>query len=86
MDDALRETLGFLQKLTLTPELVGPADVEALRAAGVDDRAVLDAVHVCALFSAIVRMADSLAFDVPPPDAFATRAPALLSGGYALRD
>jgi hypothetical protein len=40
---------------------------------------------VCALFSMIVRLADSLGWDVPDPDAFALRAPAMLAGGYALQ-
>ena len=41
---------------------------------------------VGALFNMIVRMADSLGFDVPPPESFAARADAMLSGGYALMD
>jgi hypothetical protein len=32
----------------------------------------------------IVRMADALGWDVPPQEAFATRAPVLLERGYAL--
>jgi hypothetical protein len=34
----------------------------------------------------IVRMADSLGFDVPPAESFAARADTMLSGGYALLD
>ena len=43
-----------------------------------------DAVTVCALFSMIVRLADSLGWDVPPPSRLRQRAPAMLEGGYAL--
>ena len=57
-----------------------------MRAEGVSDDALVDAIHVGALFNMIVRMADSLAFDVPPPESFAARAEAMLSGGYALMD
>jgi hypothetical protein len=39
---------------------------------------------VCALFNMIVRLADSLGWDVPPPERLRDRAPAMLEGGYAL--
>ena len=54
-----------------------------MRAAGVSDEALRDAATVCALFSMIVRLADSLGWDVPEWDAFRQRAPAMLEGGYA---
>ena len=76
--------LAFLEKLTLRPEEVGPADAEAVRAAGVSDRALQDAITVCALFNMIVRLADSLGWDVPSPERLRQRAPAMLEGGYAL--
>jgi hypothetical protein len=41
-------------------------------------------VHVTALFNMIVRLADSLGWDVPPFDEFGARADAMLAGGYAL--
>ena len=55
-----------------------------MRAAGVSDDALIDAIHVCALFSMIVRLADSLGWDVPDWEALKARAPAMLEGGYAL--
>ncbi len=54
-----------------------------MRAAGVSDAALRDAVTVCALFSMIVRLADSLGWDVPDWEALKLRAPAMLEGGYA---
>jgi hypothetical protein len=39
---------------------------------------------VCALFNMIVRLADSLGWDVPSPERLLARAPAMLEGGYAL--
>jgi alkylhydroperoxidase family enzyme len=78
--------LAFLEKLTLRPDEVGPADVEPVRAAGVSDEALRNAITVCALFSMIVRLADSLGWDVPPFEAFAARAEAMLAGGYRLED
>jgi hypothetical protein len=86
VDARIRATLGFLEKLTLRPDELTPADADAVRAAGVGDDALVDAVHVAALFNMIVRMADSLAFDVPPHESFTARAEAMLSGGYALDD
>jgi hypothetical protein len=59
-------------------------DADAVRAAGVSDEALRDAVTVCALFSMIVRLADSLGWDVPDWEALELRAPAMLEGGYAL--
>jgi hypothetical protein len=41
-------------------------------------------VHVAALFNMIVRLADSLGWDVPTFDEFGARADAMLAGGYAL--
>lgn len=78
----MRATLGFLQKLTLSPAEVGPADLEPVRAAGVGDGAIADAVYVCALFNLIDRVADALAFRVPPADSFAAAAPMILQVGY----
>jgi alkylhydroperoxidase family enzyme len=80
----LRATLGFLEKLTLRPADVTREDAEAVRAAGVSDEALIDAIHVCALFSMIVRLADSLGWDVPSFESFSERADAMLASGYAL--
>ena len=60
------------------------ADAEAAYAAGVSRQALLDAATVCALFSMIVRLADSFGWDVPEWDRLISRAPAMLEGGYAL--
>jgi hypothetical protein len=44
----------------------------------------VDAIHVAALFNMIVRLADSLGWDVPPFEAFYGRAQRMLESGYAL--
>jgi alkylhydroperoxidase family enzyme len=80
----LAATLVFLEKLTLRPDEMEPADADAVRAAGVSDDALRDAATVCALFTMIVRLADSLGWDVPDWEALEQRAPAMLEGGYAL--
>ena len=60
------------------------ADADEARAAGVSDQALRNAATVCALFSMIVRLADSFGWDVPAWDALLQRAPAMLEGGYAM--
>jgi alkylhydroperoxidase family enzyme len=76
--------LGFLEKLTLSPDELGPEDAERVREAGVSDDAMVDAVHVAALFNMIVRLADSLGWDVPTWESCLDRGEAMLSRGYAL--
>jgi alkylhydroperoxidase family enzyme len=80
----LKATLVFLEKLTLRPDELTAADADAARAAGVSDQALRDAATVCALFNMIVRLADSLGWDVPEWDVLQQRAPLMLEGGYAL--
>ena len=76
--------LGFIEKLTLRPAELTRADADAVRAAGVSDEAIVDAIHVAALFNMIVRLADALGWDVPPFEAFYARADGMLASGYAL--
>jgi alkylhydroperoxidase family enzyme len=84
IDERLRATLGFIEKLTLHPAELTRADADDVLATGVSEPALVDAIHVAALFNMIVRMADSLGWDVPPWEAFAGRAESMLAGGYAL--
>jgi alkylhydroperoxidase family enzyme len=74
----------FLEKLTLRPDELSSADAEAAYAAGVSRRALRDAALVCGLFSMVVRLADSLGWDVPSRERLQQRAPAMLEGGYAI--
>jgi uncharacterized peroxidase-related enzyme len=82
--DRLRATLGFVEKLTLRPAELTAADAAAVRAAGVSEEALIDAIHVAALFNMIVRLADSLGWEVPAFETFHARADRMLAGGYAL--
>lgn len=50
----------FAEKLTHTPHAMTPADLDALRTHGFDDRAIHDAVQVIAYFNYINRVADAL--------------------------
>jgi alkylhydroperoxidase family enzyme len=80
----LRAAFVFVEKLTLRPDELTGADVEAARAAGVSDGALRDAATVCALFSMITRLADSFGWDVPDSERLRQRAPLMLEGGYDL--
>ena len=78
----VRAMLGFLEKLTLEPESVTSADVAPLRAEGLSEEAIEDAIHVCVLFNIYTRMADTLEFDIPASEGFAQGAEMLLKRGY----
>ena len=80
----LRAQLGFLEKLTLRPDEVRPRDIEPLRAAGLSDEAIEDAINVCALFNIYDRMADSLGWYLPEPAGYAASAQNLIRRGYLL--
>ncbi len=82
ISDKLRAMLGFLEKLTLRPAEVGPDDAAPLRAAGLSDEEIETAVHVCALFNVINRVADSLGFDTTDRKGYDKSARYLLSAGY----
>lgn len=82
IDARLRATLGFLEKLTLEPASVTAADVAPLRAAGLSDAAIEDAIHATVLFNIYDRLADTLEFHIPGPASFAQGAEMLLKRGY----
>ena len=84
ISERLRAMLGFLQKLSLTPAATERADIAALRATGLSDAAISDASHICAMFNMIVRIADTLGFDVPARLGSIEYGAAALSRGYAL--
>jgi uncharacterized peroxidase-related enzyme len=56
----------FAAKLTCMPSEMDPADLDALRHKGLDDRAIHDATQVIAYFNYINRIADALG--VEPED------------------
>jgi len=82
IDARLRATLGFLEKLTLTPGALTAEDARQLRKTGLSASAIEDAIHVCVLFSVYDRLADSLEFDIPDDAGFAQSASMLLKRGY----
>jgi len=65
IDERLHAALGFLEKLTLRPAEVQREDVAYLRAAGLTDNAIEDAIYVCFIFCTMDRLADAFDFDLP---------------------
>jgi uncharacterized peroxidase-related enzyme len=65
-----RALCGLAEKLTHRQRTVSPGDLEELRARGLDDPAIHDAVQVIAYFNYITRIADALGVEpedfIPP--------------------
>ncbi|MCM3903387.1 MAG: hypothetical protein ND866_16925 [Pyrinomonadaceae bacterium] len=57
-------------------------DLAASRAAGLTDRAILEATYVCAGFNIITRIADALGFKIPSEQLFSRAAKLLVIFGY----
>ncbi len=60
LDAADRALLDYAAKLTLTPTACSETDIQKLRAAGFDDRAILDLVQITAYYAYVNRIADGL--------------------------
>lgn len=66
LDQPTEALLDYVDRLTRSPATVGAADIERLRSLGLDDRALTDAVQVCAFFNYINRIAEGLGVDPEP--------------------
>lgn len=82
IDEKLRATLAYLEKVTLTPSDVVAADARRVLDAGVSAKAVREALYVASLFAAINRLADAFGFELPTQAGFDAGAKALLRFGY----
>ena len=63
LDSATAALLSYCEKLTRTPGAMRIEDVQRLREAGWNDRAIHDAAQVVAYFNYINRVADGLGVD-----------------------
>jgi hypothetical protein len=61
-DPRITATFELLEKVTLSPGTVTAADAAAVRAAGLSDEAIADALYVCFLFNTINRIANAMDF------------------------
>ena len=66
LDAPDRAMLDYALKLTARPGTVGAKDVEPLREAGFQDRAVLDVCQVAAYYAYVNRLADGLGVELEP--------------------
>ncbi len=82
VSDKLKPILRYARKLTQTPARMIAQDAEAIFAAGWDDRALHDAVAICALFNCMNRLVEGLGI-VASPDYFNVSSQRLASAdGY----
>lgn len=61
-----RTMLEYVARLTQAPAGIGPADVERLRAAGFDDRAIHDICAITGYYAFVNRIADGLGVELEP--------------------
>lgn len=66
LDVATKALLEYAEKLTLDPSAIGTADINRMRDAGWNDRAIHDAAQVVSYFNYINRLADGLGVDPEP--------------------
>jgi alkylhydroperoxidase family enzyme len=84
VDARLRAMLGYLEQLVLNPEQLSPADIVALRAAGVNDTAIREANYVAFLFGVMDRLADSFDFAIPTAEQARNDGKFLHRNGYVM--
>ena len=75
--------MGFLERVTLTPEEVTAEHAGAVLAAGVSHEALDDALHVAFLFNTLDRLADTLGWEVLDKRALGRFAKFSLRFGYS---
>jgi hypothetical protein len=83
VSEAFRAAVVYARKLTLDPTRLGPADVEALFAAGHDERALYFLVFVTAVFTMSNRIVQGLGLTTPSPVALHEAVERLHRQGYA---
>jgi alkylhydroperoxidase family enzyme len=64
VNEKVRATLGFLEKLTRTPNAVSQGDITAMKEAGVSEKGIEEAIYVCFVFCTINRLANSFDFEL----------------------
>lgn len=66
LEERMRALCLYALKLTRSPAALVEADIEALRAIGCDDRAIVDANQVASYFNYVNRVADGLGVELEP--------------------
>ena len=83
IDDRLKPVLRYVKKLTDTPYKMVQADADAVFEAGWDEKALSDAVLVCALFNMANRVVEGHGVDrALPQEIFDAGGQHLMANGY----
>ena len=80
----VRAVLTFLDVLAEDPDRIGPDDIRAARAAGVDDAALEEAVRISALFHVINRVMDAAGAGPLEGRSLEVARKVVMGGGYKL--
>lgn len=78
----LRAAVVFVRKLTLQPDEISPADIAPMKAAGISDDAVVDAIHITWMFCVMNRLMDGFGSTMPTPKQLGLSRKILLERGY----
>jgi alkylhydroperoxidase family enzyme len=82
IDDRLRGTLAFLERLVLDPASLTSEDARAAKAAGATSTALREASYVAFVLGVMDRLADAFGFEVETGRARRSIATLALSVGY----
>jgi alkylhydroperoxidase family enzyme len=82
MDEKLRATLAYLEKVTLAPEQVTAGDARTALAAGASPTALAQALDVLFAFNIMDRLADAMGWEVSTQEEFRKWGAVLLKRGY----
>lgn len=81
VEERFKPVLRYVRKLTLTPAAIEPADAQPVYRAGWSEKALVDAVTVCALVGFINRILDGLSA-WSPDETHEANGRNLAEGGY----
>ena len=82
VEPKFRPLLAFVKKLTLTPGTMTQADADAAFAAGWDERALHDAILICARMSFMNRLVEGYGFTPMSPERAKADAKLRIAKGY----
>ncbi|MFN8668929.1 MAG: hypothetical protein U0164_17240 [Gemmatimonadaceae bacterium] len=83
VDESWKVLFAFLDTVNARCAEVGPADIEACKAAGWTEEAIYDAITVCALFNFYNRWIDATGVSDLGPAMYAQSGERMKHGGYA---
>jgi alkylhydroperoxidase family enzyme len=82
VSEGVRLACGMIEALTHDVAAPTPAQIVAMRAAGVSTRQIEEVIHICGAFNMIVRIADALGFETPDVSPASGYGQAALQRGY----